>query len=66
MFCPITSFQRDYTGKRECSEECAWYKDGCLVAKALIAVAGAEIPKPPKAAEPKFRPPVNTFPWGDQ
>ena len=66
MYCPIMSYQKDYTYKVDCSTDCAWTQNGCLVAKALIAVASAEIPKPPQATEPKFRPPVNTFPWGDQ
>ena len=66
MYCPIMSYQKDLTYKVDCSTDCAWNQNGCLVAKALIAIAGSEIPSPAQATEPKFRPPVNIFPWGDQ
>ena len=66
MYCPIMSYQKTPICKVDCSTDCAWNQNGCLVAKALIAVAGSEIPGPAQATEPKYRPSVSTFPWLDR
>lgn len=68
MYCPIMSYQKDHTYKVDCSTDCAWNQNGCLVAKALIAVVASQDPiaQCVKNNEPKFRPPANAFPWGDQ
>jgi hypothetical protein len=60
------SYQKDHSYKADCSTACAWNQNGCLVAKALIAVTGSEILESAQVTKPKFRPPSSAFPWGDQ